>query len=572
VNEQTDSQLLRNYAGHRSEAAFSELVRRHLDLVYSVALRMVRDSHLAEDVTQGVFLALARNASQLSGRLVLSSWLHRTAQNIAAQTVRTIERRRAREQEAAAMNQLLAAESDAPWEHIAPHLDAALGELTEPDRDAVMLRYFERKSARQMAFTLGISEDAAQKRVSRAVERLREHFARQGIAVGASGLVLALSAHAVQAAPVGLAVTISTAAALGGTTIASAATATATKAIAMTTLQKTIVTATVAVLAGVGIYEARQAAKVREQNQALQQQQTSLTEQIQQSQRERDDASNRLAALAEENAALKRNPTEVLKLRGQVGSLRSQLQSATNVARRTPGAGETANMFNNPAMRKSLAQARLVAARTMYAPLLREMKLKPEEADKFINLLGDNSLKIQDQSTAALRGETPKDAATQIIKNLKNELDSELQALLGPERYAQYQQFNANQQESKLNQSIVRTLDSLAKAPPNNSLGEDQRQRLARLLRDNQLGAVQTAPSEEMPISSEEIEQRFQRQAERDQNTLREAGSFLTSQQLAALASVQANQISEQKERLALMLQMIGASGQGRTAASNQGN
>src|SRR6266550_7038435 len=126
MNSRTDQQLLRDYTGRRSEAAFAELVRRHVDFVYSAALRMVRDSHLAEDVTQGVFVALAKNFAQLTDRPVLSGWLHRTAQNIAAQTVRTDVRRRAREQEAAAMNELIETD-DAPWHQLAPHLDTALG-------------------------------------------------------------------------------------------------------------------------------------------------------------------------------------------------------------------------------------------------------------------------------------------------------------------------------------------------------------------------------------------------------------------------------------------------------------
>ena len=112
MNGLTDQQLLRDYADAASEAAFAELVRRHLDLVYSAAVRMVCDSHLAEDVTQGVFVALAQNAAQLTERPVLSGWLHRTAQNLAAKAVRSDVRRRAREQEAAAMNDLLAAESE----------------------------------------------------------------------------------------------------------------------------------------------------------------------------------------------------------------------------------------------------------------------------------------------------------------------------------------------------------------------------------------------------------------------------------------------------------------------------
>jgi DNA-directed RNA polymerase specialized sigma24 family protein len=114
VNSLSDQQLLRSYAQHRAEAAFAELVRRHVDLVYSAALRMVRDAHLAEDVPQGAFVALAQNASQLSGRLVLSGWLHRTAQNLASKSVRTEVRHRAREQEAVTMNDLH--EPDTAWD------------------------------------------------------------------------------------------------------------------------------------------------------------------------------------------------------------------------------------------------------------------------------------------------------------------------------------------------------------------------------------------------------------------------------------------------------------------------
>src|SRR4030095_7744179 len=186
MEDQDDAQLLRAYAEKRSEAAIGELVRRHVDFVYSAARRIVRDPHLAEDVTQGVFVALAKNSGTLAARPVLSGWLHRAAQNIAAQTVRTIERRRARESRyiETAMNELPSSEPEVSWEHIAPHLDAALGELSEPDRDALFLRYFERKSAREMAHVLGVSDEAAQKRVSRAVERLREFFAKRGITVG----------------------------------------------------------------------------------------------------------------------------------------------------------------------------------------------------------------------------------------------------------------------------------------------------------------------------------------------------------------------------------------------------
>lgn len=325
MNSLTDQQLLCDYTGRRSEAAFAELVRRHVDFVYSAAQRMVHDAHLAEDVTQGTFVALARNAAQLTDRPVLSGWLHRTAQNLAANTVRSDVRRRAREQEAAAMNELLAAEPDATWEHIAPQLDAALGELSEADRDALLLRYFERKSAREMAQTLGTSEDAAQKRVSRAVDRLREFFAKRGVAIGASGLVVVISANAVQAAPAGLAITIS-ATALAGTAISTSTVIAATKALAMTTLQKTLITATIATAVGTGIYEARQASTLRNQVQSLQQQQAPLAGQIRQLQQERADATKRLASLADELAKAKSNNLELMKLRGQMTQLRNETE------------------------------------------------------------------------------------------------------------------------------------------------------------------------------------------------------------------------------------------------------
>jgi RNA polymerase sigma factor (sigma-70 family) len=322
----SDQQLLRDYAERRSESAFAELVRRHVDLVYSAALRMVCDAHLAEDVAQGAFMALAQNAQQLSDRPVLSGWLHRTAQNLAANIVRSDVRRRAREQEAAAMNELLSAEPDAAWEKIAPHLDAALGDLSEPDRDALLLRYFERKSAHEIAQVFGISDEAAQKRVSRAVERLREFFSKRGVGIGAGGLIVLISANAVQSAPLGLTTTISTAAVLAGTTIHTSTAIATTKVIAMTTLQKTLLTATIAVLAGAGIHEARQTSHLREQNRALQQQQAPLNGQIQQLQRERDELANRLSALTDNLEKNKDSAAELLGLRAEVTRLRRDSQ------------------------------------------------------------------------------------------------------------------------------------------------------------------------------------------------------------------------------------------------------
>jgi hypothetical protein len=197
----------------------------------------------------------------------------------------------------------------------------------------VLLRYFENKSLREVGAARGTSEDAAQKRVSRAVERLREFFSKRNVTIGASGLAVLISANAVQSAPVGLAVMISTAA-LTGAVIQISTVIAATKTIAMTTLQKSIIGAAFVTAVGTGIFEAHQAAQLREQNQTLQQQQTSLAEQIQHLQRERDDATNRLAGLLAENeqSISNSNENELLKLRGEVTQLQSQANDPTAIA------------------------------------------------------------------------------------------------------------------------------------------------------------------------------------------------------------------------------------------------
>lgn len=249
----SDLDLLRQFARKNEQDAFAEIVRRHLDLVFSAALRQVRSPQLAEDIAQSVFADLARDADKLKADTVLPAWLHAVTRRTSVDAIRKESRRQLREQIAIEMNAMNAPE--ATWTHIEPLLDEAMDALDDADRAAVLLRYFENKSLREVGAQLGVGDDAAQKRVSRAVERLREFFAKRGVTVGASGLAVLISANAVQSAPAGLAATIS-AAALAGTAVSTSTIIAATKTIAMATLQKFLVTATVATLAGAGIYEA----------------------------------------------------------------------------------------------------------------------------------------------------------------------------------------------------------------------------------------------------------------------------------------------------------------------------
>ena len=296
----TDSQkLLADYVRTGSESAFREVVQRYLDLVYSAALRLVEsDTHRAQDVAQTVFVDLARLAQTLSPNVKIGGWLHRHTCFVAANTMRGERRRRAREKEAVEMTAL---QDNVDFTSLAPVLDEAINELDDEDRTAILLRFFEQNDFRSVGKVLGSSEDAARMRVNRALEKLQSLLIRRGVTTSAAVLSTVLLANAVQAAPVGLAATVCTAT-LAGTALTTTATATATKAIAMTALQKTFITASLAVLAGTGIYEAHRAAQLRAQNQTLQQQSSSLSEQVQQLQQERDDALKRYRVLSTQPA------------------------------------------------------------------------------------------------------------------------------------------------------------------------------------------------------------------------------------------------------------------------------
>lgn len=228
MSEPDDHQLLAEFVRAKSEPAFAALVARYVNLVYSTALRFTGNTYHAEEITQAVFIILARKSETVSPRVVLSGWLYQVARLTSANFMKAEVRRQRREQEAY-MQSVLNEPNDG-WHEIAPLLDEAMGKLGKTDRDAVVLRYFENKSAAEIGTALQMNEEAARKRVNRALEKLHRYFHGRGISSTTAIIAGAISNHSVQAAPVGLAKAV-TAVAMAKGAIAPASTLTLVKGI-----------------------------------------------------------------------------------------------------------------------------------------------------------------------------------------------------------------------------------------------------------------------------------------------------------------------------------------------------
>lgn len=251
MQEQNDNALLREYVERGSEEAFAALVARHVNKVYSVALRHTGNPHQAEEITQAVFVILAKKSCQLGKHVILEGWLYQTARLTSLAFIRSEIRRARREQEAYMQTVSNESESDA-WKQIAPLLDTAIASLNETDRHAVVLRFIYGKSMKEVGAVLGGSEGAARIRLNRALEKLRKSFYKRGIVTTSEIIAGSISANAVLTAPVGLAKT-ATALALAKGPVASSSTLTlikgALKIMAWTKAKTAIVTGAVLLLA-----------------------------------------------------------------------------------------------------------------------------------------------------------------------------------------------------------------------------------------------------------------------------------------------------------------------------------
>jgi RNA polymerase sigma factor (sigma-70 family) len=326
-----DAELLRRYSENGAEDAFTELVRRHVNLVYSAALRQLNgDSHLAADATQIVFTDLARKAGTLLGHRVLAGWLFTSTRYATAKLVRGEQRRHAREVEAQLMQDINHADSaiQLDWQRVRPVLDEVIGELSDADREAILLRFFEGRDYASVGAQLSLSDNTARMRVERALDKLRVLLQRRGVKSTSAALGMVLAHQAVTAAPAGLAVTVAGAALAGGATaagIAAAGTATAGGAAAwmnfmsMTKLQLGISSA-LAVAGATGfVIEANTNSKLRDEVARLRGENAAYA-----SLREENLKLGRAAVEVED---MRRDDVEFERVQREAGALKTRLQA-----------------------------------------------------------------------------------------------------------------------------------------------------------------------------------------------------------------------------------------------------
>ena len=392
----SDRELLQDYARAQSQAAFTSLVHRHLNLVYSAALRQVRSPHLAEEISQSVFLELSRRASNFPSGQPLAALLYVVTRRTAIDVIRRESRRLARETTAAEIAAMKTPSES--WSKVEARLDEAMETLNAAERSALVLRFFENQSLREVGAALGLSEDTAQKRVSRALDRLRTFFATRGIVATTATLATDLSAHAVQTAPSALGATIATSAsALSATAL------TVGKTLAMTTLQKTTVAAVLTLALGGGLYEATLFARQRTETLALQQHTEALARQLQQSREQNALAAARLKTVeAQIDSAVARASTRLSSgdaaLEAQIKQWLSNLDQLRSLFNQRPNqsipelalvseeawfaAAKTAKLDSEENVRRTLSSIRKIAEERMFTNLSTALQayLKNQEA------------------------------------------------------------------------------------------------------------------------------------------------------------------------------------------------
>jgi RNA polymerase sigma factor (sigma-70 family) len=464
-----DSLLLKQYVGDHSQTAFAALVQRHINLVYSAALRQLGgDAHLAWDATQGVFLALAQNARHLVRHAALTGWLYTTTRFVCAKLVRTRQRARIREEAASAMNEILdegPAEPD--WSAVRDVLDDAMHKLGPRDREALLLRHFEGRSFAEIGGVCGLGENAARMRVARATEKLRSRLAQRGITSTAAALGAALTSHGAATAPAGLANAAATLAFAGATTAASGLAGTGAWLLFMSTTKLKVAAAAAVVALAVGGYLGSEW-------------------------RHRAEPANIASTAARQILRQETTPaTSGKRAAGTDEASRARTASDANpnpaAANASPARLNAAEQNVLLASQKALAAAARSGLDQRYGGLFRRLGLSPAELEKLRDLLVERQVSTVDAMWVAQQQGIKLDADPAQWKaamdKVRGDVDEGIRTALGDERYRVYQGYHDNASSYILLDQIERRL-SYTGAP----LQESQSEPLLRLL-------VDTAPS-----------------------------------------------------------------------------
>lgn len=469
---QSDSDLLLRYVNDGSQEAFAELVRRHIDFIYSSALRRVgMDAHLAKDVTQDVFTEFARKSSSLLNRPALEGWLYTTCRFKAVDVVRRI--RRGRERESLFMNANQVANATEPeWEQLRPVIDDALDSLNRADRQILVLRYLRNKSFAELGRTLELTEDAARMRSTRALDRLRVMLAKRGIKSSAEALGLILTNQAIGAAPIGLAAQVATGA-LSLANVSSPAASTVFHATNTVKIATSIATlALLLVSVSVAIHEFRAHQRAARQFAEEQVKTTATNARL-------HDLSHQLEAAVQDES----------KLRARIDAMVSAVERAKAKRAGVADIAATSRDFvdKNPKALALVVGHDIAHNAQKYAPLFSSLGLSPEKQTQVLKLLAQRS----DLGLTWFSAPDANSPTAVIAVNADplspEEISAQLKNLLGDTGYQAYQDFNRAGAAQTLAQQLAGSLYATA-SPITAVQGNQLAQVLAQSSNDYQNG------------------------------------------------------------------------------------
>jgi len=545
MQESQDSELLRHYAREKSDEAFAALVARHVNMVYSAALRKIGNPAAAQEITQAVFIILAQKANRLLPHPALSGWLYQTTRLTAANFQRTEIRRTRREQEAY-MQSLSRRTEPELWTQIMPLLEDAMGDLGEKDRNALALRFFEGKTFQEIGTAFRVSENAARKRTDYALEKLRAYFFKRGVTSTTGSIAAAMSANSVHAAPAMLAKTAAAMALAKGATTSTSTLALVKGALKIMawTNSKVVIGASVVVLLAVQHHQDTAQAR---QIEAARQQLNGQAEALASAASRAQELEQQTAGILETESSQQKD-LERLQARRNAGGQGNQSLAGAHAPTTLLAAA-----LNNPDVREALRRQLFTANRTRWSPLIDGLKLNQQETDKLLGIGADQSLTNLETAVAFTEGNLTAEAAVQAEANTERDATNQIRLLLGDAGFAGYQ-------ECQMEFPARTLVDQFNKQLGPFPISAFQREALARVIEaeppEVASGLAGDFTVREL-VSPDGLVGRFAAQAESNRRILQASAAFLSPEQLESFRLMQVSNMSAQKQTVLRMLRKL---------------